>query len=41
MKSVYLFGRGITQGNASKADILGGKGANLAEMSKLKINYLI
>ena len=37
MKSVYLFGKGITQGNASKADILGGKGANLAEMSRLKI----
>ncbi|RCL87152.1 pyruvate, phosphate dikinase [bacterium] len=37
MKSVYLFGKGITQGSASKADILGGKGANLAEMSRLKI----
>ncbi len=37
MKSVYLFGQDITQGGASKADILGGKGANLAEMSKLKI----
>jgi len=37
MKSVYLFGKGITQGDASKANILGGKGANLAEMSRLKI----
>ena len=37
MKSVYLFGQDITQGGASKADILGGKGANLAEMSRLKI----
>jgi pyruvate, orthophosphate dikinase len=37
MKYVYLFGQGITQGKASQVDILGGKGANLAEMSKLNI----
>ncbi len=37
MKSVYLFGQGIAQGNAKKINLLGGKGANLAEMSKLDI----
>jgi len=37
MKNVYLFGSGITEGNANQQNILGGKGANLAEMSNLKI----
>ena len=37
MKYVYLFGQGITQGNAKQVNVLGGKGANLAEMSKLNI----
>jgi len=37
MKYVYLFGKGITQGNAKQVDVLGGKGANLAEMSKLNL----
>ena len=37
MKYVYLFGSKITQGNASQTNILGGKGANLAEMSHLNI----
>lgn len=37
MKSVYLFGQGITQGDVKKIKLLGGKGANLAEMSKLDI----
>ena len=37
MKNVYLFGTGITEGSANQQNILGGKGANLAEMSNLKI----
>ena len=37
MKYVYLFGQGITQGNAKQVGVLGGKGANLAEMSKLNL----
>ena len=32
---VYQFGTGRTDGNASMRDLLGGKGANLAEMSSL------
>jgi len=36
-KHVYLFGQGINEGSASQVDILGGKGANLAEMSSLNI----
>ena len=36
-KHVYLFGQSINEGNASQIDILGGKGANLAEMSSLNI----
>ena len=37
MKYVYLFGEGITEGNKNQVNILGGKGANLAEMSSLDI----
>ena len=37
MKYVYLFGQGITQGKANQVNVLGGKGANLAEMSRLDI----
>ncbi len=37
MKYVYLFGKGINEGNASQINLLGGKGANLAEMSSLNI----
>mgnify|MGYP006098152277 CR=1 FL=1 len=37
MKYVYLFGPNITEGGANQADVLGGKGANLAEMSNLNI----
>ena len=37
MKYVYLFGGNHTEGGAKQQNILGGKGANLAEMSKLKI----
>ena len=36
-KYIYLFGKNINEGNASQVDILGGKGANLAEMSSLNI----
>src|SRR5437879_4107700 len=37
-KFVYLFGGGNADGNAKMKDILGGKGANLAEMASLGIN---
>ena len=36
-KRVYTFGNGIAEGNASMKNLLGGKGANLAEMSNLGI----
>ncbi len=36
-KSVYFFCDGKAQGNAKMKELLGGKGANLAEMSKLGI----
>ncbi len=34
-KLVYFFGDGKTEGNGSMRDLLGGKGANLAEMANL------
>jgi len=34
-KYVYTFGGGDAQGNASQRNLLGGKGANLAEMAKI------
>lgn len=34
-KFVYTFGDGIAEGDASQANLLGGKGANLAEMAKM------
>ena len=34
-KSVYRFGGGVADGDASMKNLLGGKGANLAEMSNL------
>ena len=37
MKYVYLFGANITEGDISQSKVLGGKGANLAEMATLKI----
>jgi pyruvate,orthophosphate dikinase len=37
MKSVYFFGAGQTEGKKEMKEILGGKGANLAEMTNLKI----
>ncbi|MDF1562693.1 MAG: pyruvate, phosphate dikinase [Deltaproteobacteria bacterium] len=36
-KHVYSFGGGKTEGNGTMKDILGGKGAGLAEMAKAKI----
>ncbi len=36
-KFVYSFGRGKAEGRAHMVDLLGGKGANLAEMTKLGI----
>ncbi|GAH90384.1 unnamed protein product, partial [marine sediment metagenome] len=36
-KYVYFFGGGIADGKAELKDILGGKGANLAEMSRMGI----
>ncbi|MCP4316394.1 MAG: pyruvate, phosphate dikinase [Hyphomicrobiales bacterium] len=36
-KWVYTFGDGQAEGGASDRDLLGGKGANLAEMSNLKL----
>ena len=32
---VYRFGNGAAEGGANMSDLLGGKGANLAEMSRL------
>lgn len=37
MKYTYFFGANQTEGNSQKSDLLGGKGANLAEMSNLNI----
>ena len=37
MKSVYLFGATITDSSSDDVNVLGGKGANLAEMSKIKL----
>ncbi|MDR0315756.1 MAG: pyruvate, phosphate dikinase [Treponema sp.] len=36
-KNVFFFGEGKAEGNAKMRDVLGGKGANLAEMTNLKI----
>ncbi|MCK5708778.1 MAG: pyruvate, phosphate dikinase [Candidatus Aureabacteria bacterium] len=36
-KYVYSFGGGKAEGNAKMKQILGGKGANLAEMTKIKV----
>ncbi len=37
MRYVYSFGRGKADGNATMRDVLGGKGANLAEMTNLGV----
>ena len=34
-KTVYYFGDNLTEGNAEMRNLLGGKGANLAEMCKI------
>ncbi|OQX81971.1 MAG: pyruvate, phosphate dikinase [Candidatus Omnitrophica bacterium 4484_70.1] len=36
-KYIYFFGKGKAEGNAKMRDLLGGKGANLAEMTNLGI----
>jgi len=36
-KWVYFFGNGKAEGNAKMKKILGGKGANLAEMTNLGV----
>ena len=36
-KYVYLFGENINEGNVTQTELLGGKGANLAEMSSLSM----
>ena len=36
-KRVYTFGNGLAEGNASMRNLLGGKGANLAEMNLIGI----
>ena len=36
-KYIYEFGPDKTEGDASQKNLLGGKGANLAEMAKLKL----
>ncbi|HIO40961.1 MAG TPA: hypothetical protein EYN29_05350 [Candidatus Marinimicrobia bacterium] len=37
MKRVYFFGNGKADGTAKDKNLLGGKGANLAEMTNLEI----
>ena len=37
MKSIYFFGNGKADGSATNKNLLGGKGANLAEMTSLGI----
>src|SRR5207245_3344443 len=34
---IYFFGGGAAEGRAKMCDLLGGKGANLAEMASLKL----
>jgi len=36
-KHVYFFGGGKADGNEKMKELLGGKGANLAEMTNIKI----
>lgn len=37
VKRVYLFGNGFAEGDASMKELLGGKGANLAEMNRIGV----
>ena len=34
---IYFFGAGVAEGRSEMRDLLGGKGANLAEMASLKL----
>ena len=38
MKRIYSFGNGSAEGSSTMKDLLGGKGANLAEMSSLGLS---
>jgi hypothetical protein len=38
-KRVYFFGGGKAEGNAKMKELLGGKGANLAEMTDTTYSY--
>ena len=40
MKYVYFFGDGKADGKADDKNMLGGKGANLAEMTSLKLSLI-
>ena len=37
MKTIYTFGNGKAEGSAEMRDLLGGKGANLAEMNLIGV----
>ena len=37
MKTIYTFGNGQAEGRADMKDLLGGKGANLAEMNLIGV----
>ena len=37
MKHIFFFSKGESEGNSSMKELLGGKGANLAEMAGLGI----
>jgi hypothetical protein len=39
-KYVYLFGNGKADGDGTMKPLLGGKGANLAEMSRIGLPFL-
>ena len=39
-KRVYTFGNGQAEGKADMKNLLGGKGANLAEMNLLEFPFL-
>ena len=34
---IYFFGAGVAEGRSEMRNLLGGKGANLAEMARLKL----
>lgn len=37
IKRIYLFGNGTAEGNTEMRNLLGGKGANLAEMNLIGV----